>query len=425
MNKISLELKQGIKAHIINTDLYKTNMICVIITVPLTRENVTKNALLPFILRRGTNTFSNQYVLNEELEKMYGASFECGIDKIGDNQILKFYIDTINNEYTLDKENILEKSINMLLDIVFNPILKDGKLNSDFLETEKENLKKVINSKIDEKDSYALENCISSMYGDSGFGIYKYGYMEDIENITIENLTEHYNKLIQNSKIDIFLSGNFNEYEVKDILKRNENIQNLRPRIENYVLNNEFTECKQNVENINEIEEKMNINQGKLVLGLDIVSRMENLQPVALVYNAILGDGVNSMLFQNVREKASLAYSARSIFIKQKLNIFIKCGIQIDNYTKAKNLIKEQLENIKLGKFTDEDLEYAKSYLISGVRSIEEEQDSEIIYYIGQEIAKTNMTLEEYIRKISNVSKSQIIELAKNIQINTIYFLRD
>lgn len=425
MNKISLELKQGIKAHIINTDLYKTNMICIIITVPLTRESVTKNALLPFILRRGTNTFSNQYVLNEELEKMYGASFECGIDKIGDNQILKFYIDTINNEYTLDKENILEKSINMLLDIVFNPVLKDGKLNSDFLETEKENLKKVINSKIDEKDSYALENCISSMYGDSGFGIYKYGYMEDIESITIENLTEHYNKLIQNSKIDIFLSGNFDECEVKDILQKNENIQKLRPRIESYVLNNEFTECKQNVENINEIEEKMNITQGKLVLGLDIVSNMENLQAVALVYNAILGDGVNSMLFQNVREKASLAYSARSIFIKQKLNIFIKCGIQIENYDKAKKLIKEQLENIKFGKFTDEDLEYAKLYLISGVRSIEEEQDSEIIYYIGQEIAKTNMTLEEYIRKISSVSKNQIIELAKNIQINTIYFLRD
>lgn len=425
MSKKSLDLKQGIKAHVINTELYKTNMICVIITLPLKREYVTKNALLPFMLRRGTEKYPNQYVLNKELENMYGASFDCGIDKMGDNQILKFYIDTVNNDYTLDKENILEKATEMLLDIAFNPVLENGNFKKEFLDIEKQNLKKVIDSKIDDKDYYALEKCISTMYNDEGFGIYKYGYIEDIDNITVEDLTNHYKKIIQEAKIDIFLSGNFDEQDVRKILENNKNIQSLRPRIGNYVLNNEFTECKQKVEKYSEIQENMNITQGKLVIGLDILSNIENLQATALVYNTILGDGANSMLFQNVREKASLAYSARSKFVKQKLNIFIRCGIQIENYQKAIDLIKEQLEDIKNGNFTQEQVDNAKAFLRAGVNAAKEEQDTEMVYLIGQEIAKTELSLDEYLSKIESVSRENIIELAKHIQINTIYFLKN
>ena len=263
------------------------------------------------------------------------------------------------------------------------------------------------------------------MYNSEKFGLYKYGYIDDVDNITIEQLSEYYNWLIQNSKIDIFISGNIDEKENESYLRENENIKKLKPRIENYILNNEFTESKQIVENPNEILEKMDITQGKLVIGLDITSHIENLQIVALVYNALLGDGANSMIFQNVREKAGLAYSARSTFVKQKLNIFVRCGIQIENYEKALELIKVQLENIKNGDFTEEDLINSKTYLISSLKNVAEEQDTELIYYIGQEIAKTDMTLEEYIEKIENVTKEQILDVAKSISINTIYFLRN
>jgi predicted Zn-dependent peptidase len=263
------------------------------------------------------------------------------------------------------------------------------------------------------------------MYGDEKFGLYKYGYEEDVDTITIKDISDYYNWLIQNSKIDIFVSGDIDVNNIEKFLKENENIKKLKPRIENYVLNNEFTESKQIVEKPNEIFEKMDITQGKLVIGLDILSNMENLQVVSLVYNAILGDGANSMMFQNVREKASLAYSARSTFVKQKLNIFIRCGIQIENYKKAVELIKDQLENIKNGKFDDKDLQNAKTYLISSLKNVAEEQDTEVIYYIGQEISKTNMSLEEYIEKIEKVTKENVVELASSIQINTVYFLKN
>ena len=424
MNKTSFELKQGIKAHFIKTDLYKTDLSCIIMTTPLKRETVTKNALIPFLLRRGTKKLPNLSEINKKLEDMYGASFNCGIDKMGDNVVLKFYIESINNDYALNHEDVLKMNLESLIDIVFDPVQNGNLLNEDFLCLEKENLKKVINRKIDDKDSYALEACISKMYGDEKFGLYKYGYIEDVDSITIEEVSEYYNWLIQNSKIDIFISGDLNENDVKEFLNRNNNIKKLKPRTESYILNNEFTESKQIVENVSEISEKMEVTQGKLVMGLDIVSNMENLQVVSVVYNAILGDGANSMMFQNVREKAGLAYSARSTFVKQKMNIFIRCGIQIENYEKAVKIIKEQLENIKNGEFTDEDIQNSKTYLISSLKSVEEEQDTEIIYYIGQEISKMNMTIEEYIEKIENVTREQIIEIANSVHLNTIYFLR-
>lgn len=425
MNKVSSELKQGIKLHCIKTNLYKTDITCVIITTPLKRETVTKNALIPFMLRRGTQKLKSQYEINKELENMYGASFNCGIDKMGDNVILKFYIESISNEYALNGENILKENIENILDIVFNPIQKNGVLNKDFLEVEKNNLKDVIESKIDDKDAYAFDNCISAMYGEKGYGLYKYGYSEDISAITIEEISEYYNWLIQNSKIDIFVSGNIDEEDIKNLLNNNENLKRLRPRIENYILNNEYTESKPKVEKVNEIQETMDVTQGKLVLGLDVSIDIENLQAVGMVYNAILGDGANSMLFQNVREKAGLAYSAKSLFIKQKLNIFIRCGIQIENYEKALDIIKVQLENIKKGEFTEEDVNNAKKYLISGIKNVEEEQDTEIVYYIGQEIAKTNMSLEEYMKKIEKVSKDDVINFANSVNLNTVYFLRN
>lgn len=424
MNDNKKELKQGINLHFIKTDFFKTNLMCVLLTTPLEKETVTSNALLPFLLKRGCNEYKTQEEISKKLDDLYGASFDCGVDKIGDNQVLKFYIETIRDEYASSNENLMENAINLLLEIVFNPILENNTFKEEFLKTEKEKLRKIIQSKIDDKDSYALENCINTMYGDEGFGLFKFGNLQDIDKITKESITEHYEKLIQSAKIDIFISGNIDEENLTSILQKNENIQKLIPRAENYKLNNEYTEIKQKVDKVKEITENLNITQGKLVIGLDVLNRQENLQCVALVYNAILGDGANSMLFQNVREKASLAYSTKSNFVKQKLNIFIRCGIEIENYEKALNIIKEQLSNIENGQFSDIDIENAKKYLISGIKAVPEEQDSEVVYYIGQEIAKTNTDLQTYEKNIESVTKEEIINFAKQVQINTIYFLR-
>lgn len=423
MKKEEFELKQGIKAHFIQTNNFKTNMISIIITVPLLRENVTKNALMVSLLRRGSNNLKTQKDISIALENLYGAAFECGIDKYGDNQILKFYIDSINDKFALEKEEILKKSLSILLDMICNPYLENGKFSENYLEVEKSNLEKIINSKIDDKDVYAFNSCISKMYGEKGYGLYKYGYVEDLIDINSENITEHYKNIIQNSKIDIFISGEYDKENVKEILEQNENIKKLNPRTENYVLNNEFTEDKENVENPEVFEEKMEVTQGKLVIGLDVKSKIDKVQYKTLIYNMIMGNSANSLLFQNVREKASLAYSIRSTYVKQKANIFIRAGIEIPNYEKTVNLIKDQLEMMKKGKFSDDAIKSAKETVRSGISAIETEQDTGIIYYIGQEISKSKTSIEEYLEIINNITREDIIEIANAIQINCIYFL--
>ena len=425
MNKKSFEIKPGIKLHLIETDFFKTNLVCVIITVPLKEEIVTKNALIPFVLRRGTKELPSQAMLNEKLENLYGANFDCGIDKIGDNHVLKFYIESVDNDYAFDGENILKETVDLLLKIVFDPHKEDGIFNKDFVDVEKETLRKVIESKIDDKDAYAISQCVYNMYDKKGYGLYKYGDINYIDSIDEKNLTEYYDNLINTCKIDIYVSGNFEEKEITNIVTQNETINKLVPRVEGYILNNEYTESKQIVEKPKEIIENMDVTQGKIIIGLDVLSKQDNLQATALVYNTLLGDGASSMLFQNVREKAGLAYSTKSSYVKAKANIFIRCGIQIDNYDKTIGLIKEQLVNLKEGKFSEEDLMNAKTCLVSGIKNIKEEQDSEIVYYIGQELAKTNREIDEYIEMINKVSREDVLALAKEVQINTIYFLRD
>lgn len=419
------KLKENIKAHLIQTPKFKTNLISIFLTLPLSRDNVTKNALIPAVLKSGTKNLDTQEKISIELENMYGANLDCGIEKIGDNQIIKFYLETINDNFLPKQENLLDKSINLLLDIIFNPVVEENHFNNQYVETEKQTIKRLIEGKIDNKDIYAFNRCIEEMYKDKPFGLYKYGYTEDLETINEHNLYEYYKNLISNAKIDIFVSGDFDDNKIIELLNNNENIKKLSDREDNHIINNEQTEKKTKIEDIKILNESKDVTQGKLVIGMDIDYYKENSKYAMCLYNVILGESATSKLFQNVREKASLAYTARSNYVRQKNNIFIRCGIEIENYDKAVQIINKQLEDMRNGNFTDEDIENAKKYMVSGIKTVADEQDSEITYYLGQELSGNLTNFEEYIEKIQDVTKEEILDIANNINTNMIYFLKN
>lgn len=415
---------EGIKIHKIETNQFKTNLYAVFLATPLSRENVTKDALIAAVLRRGTMSIPSQDKISKELEEMYGASFDCGIEKTGDNHIIKFYLEALNEEFLPEKEELTQKCINILLDIVTNPLVENNGFKKEYVDSEKENLKQIINGKIDNKSRYALDRCIEEIFKSEPYGLYKYGYIEDLENITPESLYEYYKKLIQNCKIDIYYSGLFNDNKTEEIINKKLQENKIESRKAEYIVNNETTE-KKNIEQPKIIEDSMDITQGKLVLGLQINDNNKDSRFAASVYNAVLGGGANSKLFQNVREKNSLAYTASSSYIRTKNIILVHCGIDIDKYEKALETIKEQLEDMKKGNFTDEDVEDSKKLIISSIKSISAEQDTEITYDYGQELSSEHMTIKEYEEKIQNTTREQIIEIANKININTIYFLKN
>lgn len=419
MNYQKQEIKEGINLHTIKTSKFKTNLLSVFITTPLIKENITKQALIASVLRRGSRSMPTSEEISIALEEMYGASFDCGIDKIGNNHIIKLYLETINDEFLPEKNDILQKAINTILEIAFNPLVENGTFKEEYVKTEKENLKQIIEGKKDNKAKYSLDRCIEEMYKDMPYGLYKFGNVEDLEELTASELYQYYKEMINNCKIDIFISGEIDEKEVAKIVTEDDNIKALGAR--NIV--------KQKMEKLpikqepNIVKESIDVTQGKLVLGLNIEKDKEESKYVALVYNMILGGGANSKLFQNVREKASLAYTAGSNYIRQVNNIFIRCGIEIANFDKALEIIKRQLEDIRNGEFSDADLQNAKQTIISTIKFIPDEQDTEVTYYFGQELANNQVSFEEYIDKVNSVTKEQIVELAKFIKIYTIYFL--
>lgn len=418
------EIKQGINLHFIQTNLFKTDLVAVFLTKKLSRENVTLNTLIPAVLSRGTKTMPTQEDISKTLENMYGAEFDCGIDKTGDNHVMKFYIETLNNAFLLEKEDILKETLEKMLQIIFEPLEENGQFKSEYVQSEKEKVKLLIQSKIDNKDKYAQDRCVEEMYKNELYGLYKYGYIEDLETIDSKKLYEHYKELIQSCKIDIFVSGNFDEENVKKIIENSYIIQKLQPRKPDYVINNETTENKKQSET-KTIEEKLDIGQGKLVIGLDILENSEESRYAVSLYNVLLGGSATSKLFQNVREKESLAYSIGSVYLRQKNNIFIKAGIEIENYEKTVELVKEQLEQMKRGEFSDEDLAKAKDFMVFGIKSIIDEQETGVTYYLGQELAGTNITPEQYMEKVNAVTREQIEDIANKISINTVYFLRN
>lgn len=434
---------------------FKTNEIAVFVTIKQTIENATKNALIPAVLRRGSANYNSQLEISKKLENMYGASFNCGVDKSGDYIILKFYIETINNEYSDSNENLAQEAFDLLTDIVFNPLVENDGFNINYVKQEKDNLSKIINSKKDDKANYAYQRCIEEMFKNDSYGIYKYGSLEDLEKINEKNLYKYYLNIIQNSPIYIYINGknakginvdeninnnfkiafdnNSNEcnennaiQEINENTKVNYNEENKNNKEnseneDNNNYNNEVNNHKtKDLDDIKIIKEKLDVTQGKLIIGLNAPS--ENKYAVTM-YNTILGGGANSKLFQNVREKASLAYYASSRFIRRKNAIIIRTGIELTNYDKAVKVIKEQIEDMKKGNISDFELSSAKTLILSSLKLIPESQEDIMAFDFDQDIFNENLTFEQYYKKIENVTLDEIIEVANQIKINTIYYL--
>ena len=392
----------------IETKKFKTNVYALYLTIPLTKENVTYNALIPTVLKRGCEKYNNQLEISKKLEEMYDATFGIGITKVGNNEVLKFYLESLNNNYLPNNEDLSKTSIEMLLNIVMKPYLVNGKFDDDYVEQEKENLKKVIESRKDNKDTYATNRLLEEMFKEQPYGLYKFGNIDEIDNITSKKLYEKYKELIKNSEKYLYIVGDV----------ENLNIESYNIDEKEITISKEFPVKILEKENI--VKEQMDVTQGKLVIGLNTPN---NKQEVIALYNTILGKGANSKLFLNVREKEGLAYSAGSTYLKRNNAIIISTGIEVLKYNKAVEVIKNQLKDMEDGNITEKEMKDAKQFINAGLNLINESSENMIEYRFDKDLYNEEIDIEKYRKEIEEIKKEDIVKVAKQIKIDTIYFL--
>jgi predicted Zn-dependent peptidase len=175
-----------------------------------------------------------------------------------------------------------------------------------------------------------------------------------------------------------------------------------------------------------EVVEQLDVNQGKLNIGLRAnVVYGDDDYPAALVYNGILGAFPHSKLFINVREKESLAYYASSRYDGHKGIIMIQTGIEIANKEKAERIIRRQLEDIRQGNITDDELAKTKAMIVNNLHEMDDSAYDLIGYHFNAVLSNRMRTKQELIDAVQQVDKSKVVEIARQVQLDTIYFLRD
>ena len=416
-NLKTLEIGKNVKLTLIPESKFKTNLISVYIQRKLDRNEVTKNALLPGILKSGCNKYKTLGQLTDREEELYGSYLHAGASKRGESQVLGFSILSVNEKY-LD-EKILGQCIEFLNEIINNPLVIDGGFNEEYLNIEKEILKDSIMSIINDKGNYAMKRTNEIMFEGEPYSINGKGYIEDLDTIDRVSLYEHYKEVLKTSPIEIMIEGEFEESEVVELIK--EKFQFDRGNIIDIPKEEYYKE----VDKVKEVKETMDIAQGKLVMGYRCnVDYLDEEKYYSLLLGSrILGGGADSKLFINVREKESLCYTIYSTIQKSKSTMMVCSGIEAQNYEKTVNLVKEQVQKLKDGDITESEISNAKIAFINSLNSLNDEIGRLSDFYFSQSIAKNKSDLDEIKNMINKSTKEDIVEAVKNIELDTIYFL--
>lgn len=421
MNSLnSYELAHGVNLRVLKTDKFKTNLISMYIHLPLERETVTKAALLPRVLKRGTEKYPTLTEVSKRSEELYGATLGATVVKKGDTELLRFSVQFVSDNFI--SENITEEIVDLLKQFVINPKTENGGFDKTYVEQEKENAKSFILGLINDKKEYAQVKCNEIMFEGDPYGIFEYGYVEDLENINERNLYEFYLDLIKNSAIDIFVSGSFDTDEMVKVIKNTFGTC-LNDR-EAKMRKTKIAAIEDNIE-IKKVVEPMPVTQSKLCMGFNcgVEPTSEDYYSLML-FTCIYGGSPFSKLFNNVREKLSLAYYVFSAADRQKGCMKISSGIEADKFDAAYNEIKAQLEKMKSGDFTDDEIISAKKYLATGMNSVKDSLAATENFYMSQIVLGCSETVDETLAKINAVTREMVIDIANRVQEDTVYFLK-
>lgn len=409
-----------IRLHKLKTDKFKTNTVVINLAADLAEETATKIAILPHVLLRGSKNFPTYKKIKEELDLLYGASIDAFVYKRGEKQIAQFTLEVANEKYLTDNTPLLEKTIQLLGEILTNPNVENNTFEEAVVDSEKTRLENRIKGILDNKIHYAEQKMLEQMCENEKYHIPANGFLKDIKDINHENLYYFYQEWIKSAVIDIFVLG---EFDVQALDKTVKSVFNTISRKETKLAPNLIDV---QVEGEKLIIDELEINQGKLNIGLRTYTSIQDDDYYSLLmYNGILGGFSHSKLFVNVREKASLAYYASSRLDSHKGLLIIQTGIEINKFEQAVEIIKQQLQILKAGEISEKEQEQTKSILVSQMREITDRPRNWIDFTYHSVLSDKQRTIENVIQGIQETTIEDVIKIAEKVKLDTIYFLRD
>ena len=415
------ELLPGVFLTTLQTDKFKSDCLSVNLLAQLSRETVSMNALLPRVLLRGSVYHPDLDAISAACDELYGAKLLPVVRKKGEMLCVGLYAGFLAEPFVPDGENLLEPVTRLLGEMLLSPSTKGGLLRRDYVESEKEKLLDDIRARVNDKRSYALDRLIEEMCCFEDYGCDDMGTEASAAAVGYVDLTHHYRTLLQTAPVEIFYCGAADPARVAAACT---DALITLPRGEiNYDLG---TDVRMNAVTADprEFDETMDVAQGQLTLGFRLGACMEDPDFAAIaVFNALYGGSVTSKLFENVREKLSLCYYAWSACDSFKGLMLVSSGIAPENCGTARDEILRQLDAVRAGDFTDEELHHAQKHCAGQLRAAQDSPGALEEFYLSQTLKGLDYGPAELAELCEMVTRDDVRAVAGNIELDSVYFL--
>lgn len=400
------KLEEGIHLNYIFNEEFNTNIVNIYFVMPLDRKNVTPNVLLPLVLKRGINNS----LVQRKFKEFPGSNLNIRLLKEGEKQVISFAIEGPRLK-NADKK-ALKELIDILKFFIYKPYPIEDVFSQESVLKEKENLRKIIEGRVRDIKLYSYQRCTEEMYKNENFSIYPFGYIEDLDIIDNQNIYEHYIKILNQAVIEIFCIGEFDD----DLLKYTMDAFN-RKRSNVLKLNRES--ITGNVQIKKMIYEYRNIEPGYLVIGY-----RSGIPYESPLYNGLVvaSNLLASKLVQSF-SKSGMNYNINFILDKYKSCILVEGNVLSRDFEKVVEIIRMEVENIKEGSITEEEIFFSKKIIRADIKSIYEDKHLLSDFYFSNILMKDYRNLEEIFFDLDKINKEDIIQASQGIKADTIYFI--
>ena len=413
------KLKQGVTVYIEPSDKYKTVLIQYKFRTIFSGKTATERSLVKNMLETNSKQYPSQNEMDLKMASLYGATLHTQSQRFGKQHVVTMSLSVVNDKFIGGDDTLLEEAFAFLEEIIYGPNAKDGKFHEKTFLREKENLNNYFESLIEDKSAYARMRLNQELFAGTDQAYQGIGDASFLEDITAASLFECYEEMIGSNQLDILVSGDVAPERVLNILAG----QNFSDRKE--IEKEVFCFREKNTEPVIS-SEAQDINQGKLFFGFSSpVYYMIDHYFAGLVFDGLFGGFPHSKLFQNVREKESLAYSASSGLDFLRGIMTVGTGIEFDKREQVEEIVLAQLKDMQAGDFSDALIAQTKSMLINHYKQNDDYQGRSLAkQYQDILIIENPLSQEQWIAGLNAVTKEQIVAVADKMTLQAIFFLK-